>query len=155
MNYKQLSPEERYGIVLLLSIGVSLRKIASKLKRSASTISREIKRNSGKRGYRPKQAERKAEERHKTKAKAIKLTEEMKEVIVCYLKEGWSPEQIVGRLKQEGIISLHHESIYEYLRKDRKSGGTLYKHLRRQGKKYRKGYGEAPAIGPEFLIVWI
>jgi len=43
MNYKQLSPEERYGIVLLLSKGVSLRKIGSNLKRSASTISREIK----------------------------------------------------------------------------------------------------------------
>jgi len=106
-----------------------------------STISREIKRNKGKRGYRYKQAQRRAEERHKNKEKRVKLTEGIKAVINTCLKEGWSPEQIAGRLKREGIISLHHETIYKYLHKDGKSGGTLYNYLRRQGKKRRKRYG--------------
>lgn len=141
MIYRQLSPEERYGIAILLGLGVSLRKIAENQNRSVSTISRELRRNRGKRGYRHKQAQSKAEERHKTKAKAFKLTEAVKMLIERYLKEGWSPEQIAGRLKREGVISLHHESIYEYIRKNAKSGGILYKYLRRQGKKYRKSYG--------------
>ncbi len=143
MSYSQLCPEERYGIVILLSSGGSLRQIAKKLHRSVSTISREIKRNKGKRGYKHKQAQRNAEERHKQKAKAFKLTEAVKELINKHLKEGWSPEQIAGRLKREGITSLHHETIYEYIREDAKSGGTLYKYLRRQGKKRRKTYGTA------------
>ena len=143
MSYIQLSLEERFFIERGLKLRMSLNKIGKALKRSVSTISREINKNRGKRGYRHKQAHRVAQERHEKKAKAIKLTEEMKEVIVVYLKEGWSPEQIAGRLKQEGIISLHHETIYEYIRKDEKAGGVLYKYLRRQGKKYRKGYGTA------------
>jgi IS30 family transposase len=120
---------------------MSLIKIGEALERSVSTISREIRNNRGKRGYRHKQADRVAQERHKKKAKAFKLTEEVRELMNRYLKEGWSPEQIAGWLKKEGIISLHHETIYEYVRKDRKTGGTLYIYLRRQGKKRRKTYG--------------
>jgi IS30 family transposase len=141
MSYSQLNSEERYGIAILLGLRVSLRQIAKNLNRSVSTISREIKRNKGKRGYRHKQACHLAQERHKQKAKASKLTALVKKLIEKYLKEGWSPEQIAGRLKREGIISLHHETIYEYIREDAKAGGTLYKCLRHQGKKYRKSYG--------------
>jgi IS30 family transposase len=143
MRYTQISLNERFFIEKALKIGMSLNKIGAALERSVSTISREIAGNIGKRGYRHKQANRKAEERHKKKRKAFKLTEEVKMLIAVYLKAGWSPEQIAGRLKKEGIISLHHESIYRYINLDRKSGGTLYTHLRHQGKKYRKGYGTA------------
>ena len=143
MSYIRLSLEERFFIETGLKLRMSLNKIGKALERSVSTISREIDKNRGERGYRHKQANRMAQERHEKKAKAFKLTEEMKEIIAGYLKEGWSPEQIAGRLKREGIISLHHETIYEYIRKDAKAGGVLYKHLRRQGKKYRKSYGTA------------
>jgi IS30 family transposase len=143
MSYVQLNLKERFFIETGLKLRMSLNKIGEALERSVSTISREIKKNRGKRGYRHKQANRVAQERQKKKAKAFKLTKDMKELIAGYLKEGWSPEQIAGRLKKEGIISLHHETIYEYVRKDRKTGGTLYIYLRRQGKKRRKSYGTA------------
>ena len=141
MSYIQLSLKERFFIETGLKLKMSLNKIGAALERSVSTISREIKKNRGERGYRHKQANRVAQERHEKKAKAFKLTEEMKELVAGYLKEGWSPEQIAGWLKREGIISLHHETIYEYIRKDRKSGGILYTYLRHQGKKRRKSYG--------------
>jgi IS30 family transposase len=120
-----------------------MNQMAKALGRSQSTLSREISRNSGQRGYRHQQAHRLAEQRHKNKSKAVKLTEEIKQLITGYLKQDWSPEQIVGRLGKEGIIKLHHETIYQYILADKKAGGTLYKHLRHQNKTYRKRYGFA------------
>jgi len=50
----------------------------------------------------------------------------------------WSPEQIAGRLKISTAISISHEAIYQFIWKDKSNGGTLYKQLRRHGKKYSK-----------------
>lgn len=110
---------------------------------SQSSISREIARNTGKRGYRHQQADRFAQERQREKPKAIKLTKQVKQEIDERIKQDWSPEQICGRFKQEREISLHHETIYQYLLADKQSGGELYKHLRHQKKKYRKRYGSS------------
>ena len=143
MSYKHLSLEERYYIEIEMRAGKSLNKIAKALRRSQSTLSREISRNTGQRGYRHKQAERLASERHKNKPKAVKLTEEMKKIITGYLEQDWSPEQIAGRLKVDGIIELHHETIYQYVMTNKRKGGRLYKHLRHQNKTYRKRYGAA------------
>ena len=62
-SYKQLDILERQRIYFLRKQGFSLRKIAEDLSRSPSTISREVKRNSGGRGYRFAQAQRKARQR--------------------------------------------------------------------------------------------
>ena len=62
-SYKQLDILERQRIYFLRKQGFSLRKIAEDLSRSPSTISREVKRNSGGRGYRCAQAQRKARQR--------------------------------------------------------------------------------------------
>ncbi|WP_221896596.1 IS30 family transposase [Bathymodiolus japonicus methanotrophic gill symbiont] len=126
-----------------LKKGTSQNKIAEALERSQSNISREIKRNTGQRGYRHKQAEDFAQERHKNKPKEVKLTDEIKGIVNVRIEDDWSPEQIAGRLKQEGIISLHHETIYQHILADKKAGGELYKHLRHQNKTYRKRYGSA------------
>ncbi|WP_221894353.1 helix-turn-helix domain-containing protein [Bathymodiolus japonicus methanotrophic gill symbiont] len=67
MSYTHLCPEERYYIEIELEKGTSQNKIAEALERSQSNISREIKRNTGQRGYRHKQAEDFAQERHKNK----------------------------------------------------------------------------------------
>ena len=134
MSYKHLSLEERHYIEIELKAGRSMNQIAKTLGRSQTTLSREISRNTGQRGYRHKQANGLAEGRHKDKPKAVKLTDEIKELINGYLKEDWSPEQIAGRLKKEGIIHLHHETIYQYILADKQAGGTLYKHLRHQNK---------------------
>ncbi|MCI5224163.1 MAG: hypothetical protein D3924_16205 [Candidatus Electrothrix sp. AR4] len=71
------------------------------------------------------------------------MTEEMKYIVDACLITDWSPEQIAGRLCSEGLISLHHETVYRYVLKDKADGGELYKHLRHQGKIYRKRYGSA------------
>ncbi|KEQ17063.1 IS30 family transposase [Endozoicomonas numazuensis] len=143
MAYTHLSLEERHYIELQLKEGVSQNKIAKALGRSQSSLSRELGRNTGQRGYRHKQAHGKAEERHKEKTKSIKLTDDIKQRIERDIREDWSPEQVVGRLEQEGVIKLHHETVYQFILEDKKTGGTLYKHLRHQGKTYRKRYGSA------------
>ena len=143
MSYQHLSLAERHYIEVEHKSGVSMTKIAQALNRSQSSISRELSRNTGQRGYRYQQAHKRAAERHQTKAKAVKLTAEVKSLIKGYLEQDWSPEQIAGRLKQEGIISLHHETIYQYILADKKAGGKLYEHLRHHNKRYRKRYGSA------------
>ncbi|WP_221899612.1 helix-turn-helix domain-containing protein [Bathymodiolus platifrons methanotrophic gill symbiont] len=102
MSYTHLCPEERYYIEIELKKGTSQNKIAEALERSQSNISREIKRNTGQRGYRHKQAEDFAQERHKNKPKEVKLTDEIKGIVNVRIEDDWSPEQIAGRLKQVG-----------------------------------------------------
>lgn len=142
-SYQQLSLEERHYIELEKKKGVSDGEIGKSLGRNQSSIWREVNRNTGKRGYRHKQAQRLCEERHRNKPKAIKLTNEVKEQIDERIKQDWSPEQVAGRMKQDGIVKLHHETIYQYLLKDKQAGGELYRHLRHQNKTYRKRYGSA------------
>lgn len=77
-------------------------EIAVKINRSQSTISREISRNTGLRGYRHKQAQRLTIEWHQNKNKFEKLTPELKAEINTYLIKDYSPEQISGRLKLYG-----------------------------------------------------
>ena len=118
-------------------------EIAIKLNRSQSTISRELSRNTGGRGYRHKQANRVTIMRHQKKNKSVKLTPELKLVINKYLKKDYSPEQISGRLNLNGQRSVHFETIYQYILADKKDGGTLYTYLRHKNKTYRKRYGSA------------
>lgn len=137
-TYKQLTCEQRYQIKALLDTGTSQEKISEVLGVSPSTISRELRRNKGKRGYRPKQAHEKALARRKGKSKT-RLNPEIWALVETKLKEDWSPEQISGRLKLKGIM-VSHESIYQYVYADKRVGGTLWKHLRHP-KKYRKRAG--------------
>ena len=143
MSYKHLSLEERHYIEVERKLGASMNKIAQALGRSQGTISRELERNTGQRGYRHKQADSLSRERHKNKPKAVKLTDNIKCLIRHYLEQDWSPEQIAGRLDKEGRISLHHETIYQYVLTDKQTGGDLYTHLRHQNKTYRKRYDTA------------
>ena len=144
MKHKHLSLEERYYIETALKKGDSQNMIAKALNRSQGTISKEISRNKGERGYRYKQADRFANARHKEKPKNIKMTDEIKLFIKEQLESNQgSPEQIVGRLKKVQNLSLHHESVYRYIIQDKRDGGELYLHLRHKQKPYRKRYGSA------------
>jgi IS30 family transposase len=119
-------------------MGQSLEKIALAVDRDKSTISREISRNTGGRGYRFKQADDKAKTRRSDASKVPqKLTEDMQDTIREKLLEDWSPEQLSGRLKLEGK-SISHETIYQFVWRDKHAGGKLYKHLRHRGKRYNK-----------------
>ena len=143
MGYKHLSLTERHYIQLGRKKGKSLSQIASDLDRSPSTISREVKRNTGLRGYRHQQADRMARIRHEIKPKHVKLTHEIRSLIDSCLRCFWSPEQIAGRFKEMKIIYLHHETIYQYILRDKHQGGQLFTCLRHQNKTYRKRYGSA------------
>jgi len=143
MGYKHLSLEDRHYIEVERKEGRSLNKIARALGRSQSTLSREVARNAGQKGYRYQQAHRFTQARHKGKPKAIKMTDTIKRTIDTYLKQDWSPEQIAGRLDKDGVVRIHHETIYQYVLSDKNAEGTLYTHLRHQKKRYRKRYGSA------------
>lgn len=143
MNYNHLSLTERHYIEIETKYGTSHKTIAKNLNRSQPTISREIQRNTGLKGYRHQQADSLAKERHMTKEKVVKLTPEILLLIDELIKDKWSPEQVAGRLKKDKVISLHHESIYKYILKNKESGGCLYLNLRHQNKTYRKRYGHA------------
>jgi transposase, IS30 family len=139
MMYKQLTLEERYQIYGFLRIGMTLIEIAKALGVHKSTISREIKRNKGKRGYRPKQAEEKRKER--LKKRKTRISQKEWAMIERYLKEDYSPEQVSNWMKKEYDLQVSHEWIYQHIYEDKKEGGTIYKHLRRR-KKYRHRGGK-------------
>jgi IS30 family transposase len=141
MSYKQLTQEERYQIYALLKAQHNQKEVAEILGRSESTISREIKRNRGLKGYRPKQANGLSKQRRKTAHKFVKITAAVKIWIESLLKNDLTPEQIAGRLHLENKVSLHHESIYRYIYQDKANGGSLYACLTRACKKYQKRYG--------------
>jgi len=141
MKYKHLTPEERYLIYTLRQAGLSLAEIAQEIDRNPSTISREINRNTGKKGYRPKQAQKKYESRRSACKRPLKITGDIKDLVVERLNEEHSPEQISGYLKNFKNIEISHEGIYGFIRRDFKNGGTLFKNLRRSNRKRRKKYG--------------
>lgn len=141
MAHHQLTREERYQIYILDKTGLSQRAIARCLHRACSTISRELKRNRGLRGYRPKQAQELSDQRRGQAAKFYKVTHSIRCKIVRLLRQDLSPEQLVNYLKDEGVVSLHHETIYRLIYEDKARGGDLYQHLRIVCKPYRKRYG--------------
>ena len=137
-GYHHVTREQRSQISALKAIATPHNKIAQIIGVSPSSVCRELKRNTGKSGYRFKLADDKASGRRSRQSQLPKkMTAELVDLIKEKLVLDWSPEQISGRLKlEERLIS--HESIYRYIRKDKKNGGSLYKKLRRKGKKYNK-----------------
>lgn len=133
---RHLTQDQRCHISILLKRDFSIRAIAKELKVHHSTISREIQRNSGKRGYRKKQAHLKAVNRRSKIAKR-KIHPTVWKRVLEMLEEKWSPEQISGRLRKEAVF-ISHETIYKYVWIDKKTRGILYKNLRHTGKKYNK-----------------
>jgi IS30 family transposase len=138
-TYKQLTCEQRYAIRILIKKNYLQKDIAEAIGVNKSTISRELKRNSGKRGYRPKQAQQKAVERRRDKSPP-RIGEDTWSKVRSEIKDDWSPEQISGRLKEAEDISISHEWIYQFIIKDKQTGGDLYTHLRCKSKR-RKRYG--------------
>ena len=145
--YKQLSQEEREHIANLLSEGFSLGDIAKAVGRDKSTISRELARNSApeRQRYTPCRAHARACER---KTKANKHERLKNNFIRQYardgLEQGWSPEQISGRLRIDHPgHSINHEAIYQYIYHPQNSHRLeMITLLRRAHKKRRnKGIG--------------
>jgi IS30 family transposase len=124
-----------------MKVGRTQKEIADLLGRSPSTISRELKRNCGLRGYRPAQAQRFSDSRRVNAHKAMKLTDDVRFWIEQLLRQELSPQQVVDYLKNHRKVSLHHETIYQLIYMNKTHGGDLYRHLRIASKPYRKRYG--------------
>jgi IS30 family transposase len=122
----------------LKKMGHNQTEIANCIGVDKSTISRELKRNQGQRGYRPKQAHNLALSRRRKGQSRIQA--DIWAVVEEKIRLDWSPEQISGWLLKHHQIQVSHERIYQYILSDKRAGGDLHKHLRCQ-KKRRKRYG--------------
>jgi transposase, IS30 family len=138
-GYTQLTQEERYQIYALKKAGHIQSEIAEIIGRDPGTISRELRRNRGLKGYRPQQAHNLALARRYDKAQP-RIGNQVWQQVELLIREEWSPEQVVGRVAMEQGVSISHEWIYQYIYADKHSGGDLYRYLRCQ-KVRRKRYG--------------
>ena len=144
-HYRQLAREQRYQIYGLKKAGFSQSAIAEELKVHKSTISRELRRNRGRSGYRPLQAQGFAEQRQKARSRTS-ITSARWQQIEGLLEQEWSPEQIHGWLRRRGQQTVSPEWIYQYIWAQKALDGELYLHLRCQ-KLRRKKYGKSSRRG--------
>lgn len=146
MSYRHLTAEQRYTIDVLLRQKKSRKEIAETIGVSESALSREIRRNSGQRGYHWQQAQVKAADRQRRLQNYRNLTPEIRNFIRKKMtEEQWSPSQIVGWLRKNGRDSVCVETVYAYIRADKENGGDLWKHCRHQ-LKHRKRQVSAPYV---------
>lgn len=116
-RYKHISPEERDEISNLYAKGQGPSSIAKILKRSKSTISNEIRRNSTSKGYYSQRANETATNRWSKSHKRTRIPNiKTRNYIELKLKLGWSPSQISGRLRlKHPKMYVSYEAIYQYI----------------------------------------
>jgi IS30 family transposase len=124
-GYTQLTREQRYQIQALLNTQQPQIQIAAVIGVHPATISRELRRNRGCRGYRPHQAQSLAQARQVAK-RHPRLAPVIWQQVDTLLRQTWSPEQICGRFQQEQGQTISHEWIDQHIYKDKRTGGDLY-----------------------------
>ena len=144
-GYQHLTRDKRCQIDALMKRGDSQAQIARSIGVHASTIHRELKRNSARRKktqeleYEYAEAHKKSQrKRRKASCRPTKMTAESKKLIKEKLSFQWSPEQISGWLILNDMIKISHETIYKMIWKDKRKGGVLYKNLRHHRRTYQK-----------------
>jgi IS30 family transposase len=149
MRYHQLSEYERYAIARLLRQGYSRRGVARVLDRHPSTIIRELERNATHHdgAYRPEKAQQYAIARRRRSRRNLQYTPQDWAPICKRIQAHWSPAQIVGRARAFRQQSMSAETIYRYIRLDRKRGGELWRNLRIVSKFGRKRRGSPQTRG--------
>jgi IS30 family transposase len=149
MVYRQLTTEERYQIAALRQQGLASSEIAAALGRHRSTIDREVKRNAtpydG--AYRPNMAVEMTNGRRRRARRNRRYGPAHFAPVESLLRQHWSPQQIVGRRRREGIPVMSHETIYLHIWNDKENGGSLWLHLRGARKQRRKRYGRKDSRG--------
>lgn len=139
----QLQPNERDKIAILKAKGLSIRDIGRQLGRHHTVISRELKRNRFGDDYIAIHAQslvnkRKVTSRHRHPLKNKLIYS----YVIDKIRQGWSPEQIAGRLKLEnGQSAISWETIYQFIYDPNNKGKRLWEYLPRKQKKRRKKYG--------------
>jgi transposase, IS30 family len=139
--YKHLTRDERYQIAILLKAGKRQNEIAVLMNRHPSSISRELTRNRGQRGYRPKQAQALSQARMRACDNGRRVSDETWATVEVKLAETWSPEQISGYLKANKQPGVSHECIYQRIYRDKRAGGTLHRALRCQKARRKRHTG--------------
>lgn len=137
--YHHLCEVERNVIYRMNKAGKPQQEIADAIGSTQPTISKELSRNRGQRGYRAKQAQEKAIKRKEDKrSRPYVIVGEIEKEVVERLNRKHSPKQISGKLRK-GNVLVSAEAIYQFIFEDKRRGGDLYKHLRINGKRrYRR-----------------
>jgi IS30 family transposase len=149
MGYHQLTYRERYLIARHKSSGESLREIAKMLGRSASTISRELRRNADTSDgrYRVEKADSYARARRWRSRRGSQFKAHEVQFVHGLIERRWSPEQISGRLGKQGQLKVGTATIYRWLAADKARGGRSWLQTRQLCGRYRKGYRVADRRG--------
>ena len=139
-TYRQLTLEERCSIAGLREAGQSIRQIAAALDREPSTVSRELKRNGAKVGYRPAYAQAQAAAR-RWHGSRLEREDALREAILDRLAAGWPPEQVSGRLRREvGQPVISHETIYRFVHAQlKRTNDRRWRHYLPRAK-YKRGW---------------
>lgn len=144
MRYHQITAEERYtlGQLRAQQPRLSNAEIARRMNRHPSTIGRELRRNCSRSdgAYRAAQAQEKRNGRRGWARGWTKLTAQQWMLVEELLRKRYSPDQISGKLRNEGTLYVSHETIYRYIWTDKHSGGQLYRCLRQHTRRRRKRY---------------
>ena len=147
-NYTHLSLEERATILSLSQQGYSKTEIAKQLGRHRSTLDRELKRNKDRQSdfYHPVKAQQKADQRRCQQRKGkIERYSTLRQYVRDRLKEGWSPEQISGRLRRKkSKYLICHETIYQFIYRHPES--ELYRYLTRKKPKRCRKFSRKPRL---------
>ena len=158
MPYRHLSSVERDEIAQMYYSGLSFSEIGRRLGRHKSTISREVNRNRVRYGsqrivrwrYLSSRATLHAKQRRNQAKQSVDRVFDNRQLL-DYVKRGlrnrWSPEQISGRIQRDHpsdpALRVSHETIYQWLRQDKRNGGKWYLFLRQGKRARRKKYGSS------------
>ena len=137
MTYRRVTEEERGLIYRWRQVGKGLAAIGRLLGRAASSIGREVTRNTGERGYRPKQAHERAQAQAR-RAGPRRFTQVVRLEAEARIRAGWTPDIICERARLEGREHVCKETIYQHVYADAEAGGTLWTCLPRARRKRRR-----------------
>ena len=155
MSYKHFNLNERIFLQEMKKLGASIRVIAFYMGRSPSSVSRELRRNSGPDGYRALKADNTAADRRRNvPVRALKPGSPEYIYVVDKLERYWPPEAICGRwsLEHPEEKPIHYSTIYRHIQQGRLAGITRKEHLRRRGKRKKSACGGQMTITPNRLI---
>lgn len=149
MRYRQITSYQRYTLSILRRQQLSQSEMAKALGVHRSTISREFARNSCRYDgcYRYSKAAERTNGRRSRSRRNSRFSAADWRFVESLLALQWSPEQIAGRLKAMGKLSISHETIYRHIWRDKANGGSLHTQLRGAQKQRRKRYGKHDSRG--------
>lgn len=118
MKYRHFSIEEREQLQYMWWERKSIRSMAQALNRSPSSVSRELKRNfpPEHQVYTSRLANQRALNKRKSRGRHDRLKNQaIRTFVINHLKDGWSPEQISGRIEKHINQKISHEAVYQFI----------------------------------------